>query len=193
MIRACCLLMLSLVGASRLAVRPTLRLAACRAPVATMGFDVQSVDEKAVEELGVFSWPGLAKRTEDFAQSATSEEMLMVYVKEGSATVVDAEGTTTVAEGQMVIISDGDVKWTSISDGGVTLITATSPLVDTDEDDSGGIARWLGLGGGAAKPEISPEDEEVKDLDAKEAVILLGAGLLAGGLFSVGLKLVQTM
>ena len=52
--------------------------------------------------MGVFSWPGLEKRKEDFKQSASSEEMTMVYVKEGTATISDAEESKAVKSGQMV-------------------------------------------------------------------------------------------
>ena len=36
-------------------------------------FQVEDIDDDAVAELGVFSWPGLEKRTSEFTQSATAE------------------------------------------------------------------------------------------------------------------------
>ena len=67
---------------------------------------VEDVDERAVGEMGVFSWPGLEKRQEDFSKAASSDEMMMVYVKEGMATLSDADETKTVKSGQMVELSE---------------------------------------------------------------------------------------
>ena len=55
-----------------------------RTRIATMGFEVEDIDDQAVAELGVFSWPGLEKRTST-TQSAGAEELLMVFVQSGTA------------------------------------------------------------------------------------------------------------
>ena len=60
----------------------------------------------------------------------------MVYVKDGSGSIIDAtsDETTQVCAGQMVMISDGQVGWSGISEGGVTLLTTVTPLDDVDID-----------------------------------------------------------
>ena len=130
------------------------------------GFEIESVTQDAVDEMGVMTWPGLEKRDAPFSQNAGADELLMCYVKDGSATLTDAEESGTVSAGQMVMVSDGDVQWSDISEGGLTLISATTQMSDVASDEK--------------------DEDEVEDLNPKEAVILLGAGLLAGGLFSFG-------
>lgn len=151
-----------------------------RARAVRLGFEVEDVDDDAVAELGVFSWPGLEKRTSEFTQSATAEELLMVFVQSGSATLTDAEETVDVKEGQMVMVSDGEVKWSGLPEGGLTLISSTAEMKDAqyDEDEAEEL-----------EAAIKAADEPVEDLSIKEAAILLGAGLLAGGLASFGLKI----
>ena len=142
-----------------------------------LGFEVEDVSEQAVGEMGVFGWPGLEKRTSEFSQSAASDELLMVYIKEGSATLSDEEETKAVSAGQMVMVSDGAVKWSGVTEGGVTLISTTTPLADVDESGT------TSAGGVAA---IGADDDPVKDLTLKDAALLLGAGLVAGGLAAFG-------
>lgn len=138
--------------------------------------------------MGVFTWPGLEKRAEDFTQTAAADELVMCYVKEGSATLTDAEESQAVSAGQMVMVSDGDVRWSAI-EGSVTLISMTTPV--SLADDVATVNRFAGgfpgLGGGA-KPEGEAEPEPVKDLDLNEAGVLLAAGLAAGAIGAFGLK-----
>ena len=131
-----------------------------------MGFEIEDVEQKALEEMGVFGWPGLEKRAEDFSQSAADDELLMVYVKDGSATLTDSEESLPVKAGQMVMVSAGDVRWSGIASGGVTLLSTSTSLVDVDEFsvDQGSM-----VDASKVVDAIKAEDEEVKDLDLKEA------------------------
>lgn len=152
-----------------------------RAGAVRLGFEVEDVEEKAVGEMGVMSWPGLEKRTSDFSQSAAADQLLMVYVKEGAATLADDEETKPVSAGQMVMVTGGEVRWSEVSEGGVTLLSTTTPLSDVEEFTEDAL-------------ELNPikaaaEEEEDKDLSLQEAAILLGAGLAAGYLFSFGYKI----
>jgi len=150
----------------------------CSRAVLRCGFEVETVDEKGVGEMGVMGWPGLEKRTNEFSKSATADELLMVYVKEGSARLTEGEESSEVMAGQMVMISDGEVKWSDVTE--LTLISTTAPLADvTDDDDEPS----------AAVVTITADDDPVKDLTFKEAGLLLGGGIVAGGLLSVGVKL----
>mmetsp|Transcript_53482 Transcript_53482/g.106416 ORF Transcript_53482/g.106416 Transcript_53482/m.106416 type:complete len:189 (-) Transcript_53482:211-777(-) len=155
------------------------RRTAARLPELRCGFEVESVDEKGVGEMGVMGWPGLEKRTNDFSLTASADEVLMVYVKEGSARLTEGDESSAVTSGQMVMISDGNVAWSDVSEGGLTLISTTAPLADVteEEDDGGSEATAL---------------DEPKDLTLKEAAILLGAGLISGGLLSFGVKMVNS-
>ena len=139
-----------------------------------LGFEVEDINEQAVGEMGVFGWPGLEKQTSEFSQSAASDELLMVYIKEGGATLSDEEETKTVSAGQMVMVSDGSVKWSGVTEGGLTLISTTTPLADVDES------------GAKSAAAVSPEDDPVKDLTLKDAGLLLGAGIAAGLLAAFG-------
>ena len=141
-----------------------------RARTCRCGFEVESVDEKAVGEMGVMTWPGLEKRMEAFSLSAAADELKMVYVKEGAATLSDAEDTCSVTAGQMVMLTAGEVQWGDIGAGGLTLISTVTELSDVEEADQ-------------------PAGEEpVKDLTLKEAGLLLGGGLLAGAVASFGFQ-----
>ena len=107
----------------------------------------------------------------------------MVYVKDGSATLTDSEESLPVKAGQMVMVSAGDVRWSGIASGGVTLLSTSTSLVDVDEFsvDQGSM-----VDASKVVDAIKAEDEEVKDLDLKEAGLLLAAGLAAGAVFSFG-------
>lgn len=163
------------------AARPLLRR--CATPL--LGLEVDDVDAKAVEELGVMNWPGLEKRAEDFCKVASGDELVMVYVKQGSAVVTDpsTDESKEVRTGQMVMISDGEARWTSISDGGLTLLSAVTALESLEEDES---SKELGLLG------LPTEGDSDEDLSLPELAGLLAAGLLAGGLLSFGLKTFNT-
>ena len=92
-----------------------------------------------------------------------------------------------VAAGQMVMLSDGDVQWSSISEGGVTLISTTTPLSDVEEFTQDSLEL------NPLNPSSPDEDDDpVEDLTPKDAVLLLGAGLLAGSLASFGLNTFNT-
>merc|ERR1712196_534106 len=91
--------------------------------------------------MGVMNWPGLEKRTEVFEQASAADEIKMIYVKEGSATITESsEGGTETAEvtaGQIVMLSDGLVQWQGIADGGIVLLSTTTSVEDIEElDDS---------------------------------------------------------
>ena len=148
-----------------------------------MGFEVEDVEQKALDEMGVFGWPGLEKRAEAFSQSAADDELLMVYVKEGSATLTDSEESKPVKAGQIVMVSAGDVRWSDIAAGGVTPLSTSTGLVDVEEFsvDEGSM-----VDASKVVDRVKAEDEEVKDLDLKEAAVLLAAGLAAGAIFSFG-------
>ena len=148
-----------------------------RATAARLGFEIESLDQKAVEEMEIFGWPGLEKKLEDFTMSAAAQEIKMVYVKEGSATLTDAEETAKIEAGQMVMVSDGDVRWTGVEP--LTLLSQTVEVKDVEEFSTDDLRL-------NAPPTIKPEDEPVKDLTLKEAGLLLVGGLLAGKLASFG-------
>jgi hypothetical protein len=69
-------------------------------------------------------------------------------------------------------VNDGAVRWTDISEGGVTLLSTVTPILDADK---------------AAEVAAKGEESPPEDLSLKEAAILLGVGLLFGGLLSVRL------
>ena len=69
-------------------------------------------------------------------------------------------------------MNDGAVRWTDISEGGVTLLSTVTPILDADK---------------AAEVAAKGEESPPEDLSLKEAAILLGVGLLFGGLLSVRL------
>ena len=157
-------------------------------------FDVERLDGKAVEELAVFNWPGLDQKAEPFTQTALAGELLMVYVKNGAAQLSAAdEDDRAVSEGELVMISDGEVRWSPTSDGGVTLLstTTTNRVVDEARLEVENAGLWAkisnSLGAGVRTTTVEPDD--VSDLSLNEAVVLLGAGLAAGTLASFGLKL----
>ena len=190
---------MSLSGATR--VLPSLvshRIAArpLRVGATTMGFEVESMEKQALDELNVLNWPGLEKRTSDFTKSAAADELLMVYVKEGSATVAEGDESAAVAQGQIVMVQDGEVRWTDVGEG-VTLLSVVTALETLDGPDledernmlKAQIAKSLtgstrGLSGG-------PSAEGDEEVSLKEYAALLAAGLVSGGLLSFGLKLLQ--
>eukprot|EP00966_Prymnesium_polylepis_P071356 1657647-Prymnesium_polylepis.1 len=49
------------------------------------GFEVETLSPNDVMEMNVMNWPGLEKRSSDFSQSASPDEVKMVYVKDGEA------------------------------------------------------------------------------------------------------------
>ena len=167
------------VAAFNLPLRTVTRAASVTLPSVQMGFEVESVTEQAVGEMGVAAWPGLEKRAAPFSQSAGSDEMMMIYVREGSATVKDADAESTVNAGQMVMLSDGNLEWSAIGEGGVTLLTTTAPLTDVVND--GMELKVL--------PNTQVEEEEVKDISIKEAGILFVAGVAAAQLGAFGFSL----
>mmetsp|Transcript_62421 Transcript_62421/g.103827 ORF Transcript_62421/g.103827 Transcript_62421/m.103827 type:complete len:180 (-) Transcript_62421:124-663(-) len=137
------------------------------------GFEVESVSEKDAEGLGVMNWPGIEKRTENFALESDAETMKMVYVKEGAAVLTDGNETSPVEKGQVVMINDGMVKWSSIADGGIVLLTIETS-VDEDNDEA-------------------TVAEPVEDISLKEGAGLLAAGLIFGAVLVAGVKLAQGM
>ena len=147
-----------------------------------MGFEIEDVTEKAVGEMGVFGWPGLAKQSSDFSQSVAADELMMVYVKEGKGIISDGEESQPVVAGQMVMISDGSVQWSGIEPE-LVLISTTTALADVDEFSNNKLV---------APKKVPIEDDPVDDLNLKDAALLLGAGLAAGAIASFGFKTFNT-
>ena len=142
---------------------PALR--AQRVSVPRCGFEVETLSDNDVMEMNIMNWPGLEKRTSEFYQYASDEEVKMVYVKDGEAVISDDEETKTVSSGSLVMIQGGETKWDVTEGSSVTLISLmTSTDEVTEEGSSGG--------------------EPVQDLTIKEAALLLGGGLLFGGIAS---------
>jgi len=156
------------------------------------------MEKKALDELGVMNWPNLEKRTADFSKSAAGDELLMLYVKDGSATLTEGDETATASAGQIVMVSSGEVRWSGLGEG-VTLlsvVTALEPdgeVIDDGLDDEANalkanIAKSLtGSTRGLSSSGVADED-----VSPVEYAGLLAAGLLAGGLLSFGLKTFQT-
>jgi hypothetical protein len=161
---------------------------------ARCGFEVDSVDQKAIDELDVFNWPGLEKRVQDFDDRAVDGKLKMVYVKQGSATLQDDADKATVSAGQMVLIDDqSDVSWTGISEGGLVLLSCETVL---DADAGGSTPRPAAAVAGqkdlAGKPLGDAMQEEMGELSLGGLAIQLGLGLLSGSVLAVGLKLFLT-
>lgn len=107
------------------AVRPL--LSTRRAATVRCGFEVEDMEKKALDELGVMNWPNLEKRTADFSKSAAGDELLMLYVKDGSATLTEGDETATASAGQIVMVSSGEVRWSGLGEG-VTLLSVVTAL-----------------------------------------------------------------
>ena len=88
---------------------PTPRLVRATAP--RCGFEVETLTSNDVLEMNIMNWPGLEKRTSEFSQSATDDEIKMVYVKDGEAVVSDAEETQSVSAGNLIMIQGGQTTW----------------------------------------------------------------------------------
>jgi len=171
-----------LVPCSALVLGPRLSAPTARQARASIrcGFEVEELSQSDVMEMNVMNWPGLEKRTSAFSQSASDEEVKMVYVKDGEATVSDAEETKTVGPGSLIMIQGGQTKWDVAEGGGITLI---SLVTSTDEV----------TGEGVAKDSAAPKEaEELEPVTLKEYAGLLGAGLLLGFVLSVGSTLLQS-
>merc|ERR1719171_2461142 len=118
----------------------------------------------------------------------------MVYVKEGSATLADGEETVAVGEGQVVLVQDGEVRWSELSEGGVTLlsvVTATETLEGEDlEDEANALKARIAktLTGSTRGLMDTSSDKEDEPVTLAEYAGLLAAGLVAGGLLSFGVK-----
>jgi hypothetical protein len=153
-----------------------------------MGFEVDDVDERAVGEMGVFSWPGLQKETADFELRAAADQLLYAYVKDGEATVADEEDKRRVTAGQLVLVDAEGSRWSALGDDGVTLISTSAPLAGVDEAADAAPADPLNLG--AFMPPALSTEEPLQPLTLGESARLLAAGLVAGGLLVFGLKLV---
>lgn len=146
-----------------------------RAGLPTLGFEVDTLKADDVEQMGILNWPSLEKRTEEFEQSASEEEVMMVYCREGSAKLsMDGEADQTVTAGQLVMLNDGAVRWSELAEGGVTLLSTRTTVDDDGVEDTAASA--------------APESE---DLSVKEAFVLLAGGLLFGVLLSTGVKLLN--
>ena len=112
----------------------------------------------------------------------------MVYVKAGNGVVTDAanDETADVSAGSMVMISDGDVQWSSISEDGLTLLSMVTPLdeVTPAKEDNFKLQR-VPTAEGADKA----EDD---DLSIGELAGLLVGGVLSGLALQLGVQLLQT-
>ena len=149
--------------------------AAARASTPRAGFEVETLDDEAVKDMNIFNWPGLEKRTNDFEQDAAADEMKMVYIKDGSATISDGEETQEANAGQIVMISDGTTRWSLKGDESVTLISMTTALDDVTGDGAGS----------------APAADDLEPLTPKDYAFVLGAGLLVGGIFAFATKMAQ--
>ena len=147
------------------------------------GFEVETLKGKDVEDMNILNWPTLEKRLEDFEKSAELDEMMYVYCREGSASLsAEGEEDTTISAGagpsaqcpcipcahgcsavlfrpagQLVIVNDGAVRWTDISEGGVTLLSTVTPILDADK---------------AAEVAAKGEESPPEDLSLKEAAMV---------------------
>ena len=93
-----------------------------------------------------------------------------------------------------MMISDGEVRWSPTSEGGVTLLstTTTNRVVDEARLEVENAGLWAKISnslGAGAPDDDAVEPDDVSDLSLNEAVVLLGAGLAAGTLASFGVKL----
>jgi len=176
---ACVLLLAHAAAALQLghhaALRPVMRQS--RLPPITLGFEVDTLKNDDIEQMGILNWPSLEKRTEEFEQSASDDEVMMIYCREGSAKLsMEGEADQTVTAGQLVMLNDGAVRWSELGEGGVTLLSTRTAVDDDDAEDTAAPA--------------APETPE--DLSVKEAFVLLAGGLLFGVLLSTGVKLFTT-
>ena len=90
----------------------------------------------------MLNWPGLEKRKEDFEQAASTDEIKMVYVKDGQAVVKDGEEEAEVGAGNLVMIADGATQWSVVGDQAVTLISlVTSPDEVSGDGDAAAPVR----------------------------------------------------
>ncbi len=142
-----------------------------------LGFEVETIDAKARDEMGVMTWPGLQQESGTFSQRAGAAEILMVYVKEGVGTVTDGEDTAQVGEGSMLMVNDGEVNW-SVPDGSVTLLSMTAPMADVVDEEPAARA--------SSPPEPSPPPQ---DLTILEGAKILAAGLLSGLVLAFGINM----
>mmetsp|Transcript_27377 Transcript_27377/g.69658 ORF Transcript_27377/g.69658 Transcript_27377/m.69658 type:complete len:206 (+) Transcript_27377:34-651(+) len=191
-------LMIGTVSAFGVASRPTLSCftSQSRSSSVRCGFEVEEMEQKALDELGVFNWPNLEKRSAEFAKSATADELLMVYVKDGSAKLADNAETTTVSAGQLVMVNDGEVRWSELGDG-VTLLSVVTAmendgsLVDDNlADEANTLKANIAKSLTGSTRGLSGSSTQEEDVSLVEYGGLLMAGLIAGVLLSTGLKLI---
>ena len=143
-------------GAPAAPCRPALRRAVVRC-----GFSI----EEPLEEMEPLSWPNVQKRQSDFDMTAGPDEIKLMYVQGGSATITDADGKSeTASPGQMVMVYDGSVRWTVASDSGPLTLLSSEGIEYSDEE---------------AEQAQAESDALQKPPDA-DLSLTEGAGLLAG-------------
>ena len=79
--RAAVALQLGHNAAPRPLIRPS------RSPLITCGFEIDTLKYDDIEKMGIMNWPSLEKRTEEFEQTASDDEVMMIFCREGSATL----------------------------------------------------------------------------------------------------------
>lgn len=143
-------------------------------PIATVCAHARELSAHYPRLHSILNWPGLEKRMQDFSQEASSEEIKMVYVKDGNAVVKDGNEESEVGPGNLVMVSDGSTQWSVLGDKGVTLISlVTSPDEVADDGDA-----------------AAAEDDDPTTW--KDLSFALGAGLLFGGTIVVAGNLLRT-
>ncbi len=143
-------------GAPAAPRRPALRRAVVRC-----GFSI----EEPLEEMNPLSWPNVQKRQSDFDMTAGPDEIKLIYVQGGSATITDADGKSEAASpGQMVMVYDGSVRWTVTPDSGPLTLLSSEGIEYSDEE---------------AEQAQAESDALQKPPDA-DLSLTEGAGLLAG-------------
>ena len=81
------------------------------------------------------SWPNVQKRQSDFDMTAGPDEIKLIYVQGGSATITDADGKSeTASPGQMVMVYDGSVRWTVTPDSGPLTLLSSEGIEYSDEE-----------------------------------------------------------
>ena len=157
------------------------------------GFSVDTVDQKAIEDLGVFNWPGLERRVQDFADAAVSGKLKMVYVKSGSATIEDGEDSADISAGQMVMIDDkGETRWSKISEEGLVLLSCETVLAEEGAAAEEAVAASAGQRDLSGKPLGDAIQEDSLDVTLGGLLTQLALGLASGGMLAVGVKLFVT-
>jgi len=139
-------------------LRPRVRSPSCVVDVEDMLFrDPEKTipDPEKAERFDVFTWP-LEEFTEDFSASIGRVEMLRWYIKTGSATVKgdlpDDKTTQRVSAGDLVMLHDGKVEWSELSDDLTMHVAPLLPIWNVLDKDREPLDREPVTGGTIAAP-----------------------------------------